>query len=278
MACVPANTTGFPRTNSVVASITAFAIAKYEVTYADWSAVKAWSAGNGYSFVNNGTIGNSNTGSTQQPATSMNWREMIVWCNAASQESGLTPVYYTDAGMTTPLKVATTTGGINAAAGSEDNPYVNWSANGFRLATGAEWEYAFRYLTSSSFTPDTAPSGWVDSNSNATVDDPSENDPVGWSSGNSSATQPVGGKLPNALGIYDMSGNAYELVWDWNGAYSNASPYTDADSKGPNAGTARDVRGGSYGAAAIFMVGNWHGSTTPNAGDSQRGFRVVRRP
>jgi formylglycine-generating enzyme required for sulfatase activity len=174
------------------------------------------------------------------------------------------------------LKIVDNTGGLFLTAGQEDNPYVNWSANGYRLATGAEWEYAFRYVTISTFTPDTAPSGWVDSNSNATVDT-AENDAVGWSSPTAS-TQPVGGKAPNTLGAYDMSGNAYELVWDWNGTYSNASPFTDADSKGPNSGTARDVRGGCYGVAATFMVANWHGSTTPDAGDFQRGFRVVRRP
>lgn len=280
MACVPASTAGLVRSGPThtVASISAFAMAKFETTYTDWNTVRTWALSNGYTFANAGQIGSSGAGSPAQPASNMNWRDMIIWSNAASQKNGLTPVYYTDAAFTNPVKIATNTACCLTTPGAEDNPYVKWSANGYRLPTGAEWEYAARYVNSATNMRDDAPSGWTDSNSNTLVDS-TEFDPVAWTTNNAAGTtQPVGTLAPNALGIYDLCGNIYELVWDWNGAYANASPYTDADSTGPASGTARDVRGGAYGVATTFAIANWRGTTTPQSPNNQRGFRVVRRP
>jgi formylglycine-generating enzyme len=286
MICVPPNTTGFSRGNSVVpaggtpihivASITGFAMGKYEVQYADWLTVKTWATtGNGYSFVNAGQPGSVGGNPNTHPATAMNWREMIIWCNAASQKSGLTPVYYTDPGFTTPIKAADTLAGPFLTAGAEDNPYVLWTANGYRLPTGAEWEYAARYSDGTNFVRGDAPSGWTDSNSNSLVDQ-AEKDVVSWDGNNSpGASHPVGSLAPNALGIYDMSGNAFELAWDWFAGYTMGAPFTDADSTGATTGTAREARGGGY--TGEYGTSN-RGSTTPSGGAADRGFRVVRRP
>ena len=92
MICVPANTSGFLRGSNVVgvqaspehtvASIRLFALAKYEISYAQWLAVKTWAtAGNGYVFALAGTQGNSGGGTSQQPVTTLNWRDAIIWCN-----------------------------------------------------------------------------------------------------------------------------------------------------------------------------------------------------
>lgn len=289
MACVPSNTTGFTRGSAAVGgssvpehtvvSLTAFAIAKQEVKFANWLIVRAWATSNGYTFQNAGVQGSTGGGTDQHPVTTISWRDSIVWCNAASQKQGLTPVYYTDASFTTPLKTSTA-GGINATAGSEDNPYVNWSANGYRLPTEAEWEFAARYLNASSFLRGDAPSGWQDNNTANALVDTLEIEAVAWWTSNAGGgTNPVALKAANALGIFDMSGNLWEHVWDWSGSYTTVSPYTDADSRGPSAvATNRVFRGGSWTNAAANQGSAFRNASVPSFTANDVGFRPARRP
>src|ERR1035437_1605362 len=242
-------------TNSFSHTISTFKMGKYQVTYDLWYTVYTWAVANGYTFQNtgaegsNGTAGAAPTAAKYQPVTTVNWRDVIVWCNAYSQKSALTPVYCSDAGITTPIKDSTDGAfawNVNIMPGSFDNPYVNWSANGYRLPTEGEWQYVASYKDGISWTPYNYASG-----ATADYSDTTATGLVAWYSANCSSTQAVGGKTANALGIYDMSGNVYEWCWDWYGTY----PGTSTDYRGfASASSAnRMMRGGSFNGLVNYL-------------------------
>ena len=148
--------------------------------------------------------------------------------------------------------------------------YVSWdeaqefirrlnSATGknYRLPTEAEWEFAARGGTKSK--------GYKYSGSNNLHN-------VAWHAGNQDyATRPVGTKIPNELGIYDMSGNVYEWCSDWFGDYSATAK---RDPTGPSTGSARAIRGGSWNSHKDCRVAYREG-ITPSVRDDGIGFRVV---
>jgi len=272
---VPANVTGFAMGHTgmsyadpvhTVASISAFRIGKYEIKYEEWLLVKTWAESVGYVFVNNGTMGDGSGDTDQHPVTNVSWRNAITWCNALSEWEGLTPIYY-NAGQphTNPnIYINSSTGGDIA------NTDVEWTVNGYRLPTDAEWEYAARYIDGISFTQGNWPSGATGSG---------QEDTYVWYNANSgSSTHEVGTKLPNALGIYDMNGNVWEWVWDWFGFYTTSSPYTDADTRGPASGTSRVFRGGSWLEVFISPHTAVRNGNLPTHCVTDRGFRIVRNP
>lgn len=131
----------------------------------------------------------------------------------------------------------------------------------FRLPTEAEWEYAARGGKKSK--------GYKYSGSN-TIDN------VAWyTSISSSKTHEVGTKSPNELGIYDMSGNVWEWCSDWYGSYSSSS---QTDPTGPTSGSARVLRGGSWGNYARYCRVSLRDSTAPSSRGSDCGFRLVLVP
>ncbi len=132
----------------------------------------------------------------------------------------------------------------------------------FRLPTEAEWEYACRAGSTTSYY-------W-----GATV-----SDGYLWYSANSgSRMQSVGGKTPNAWGLYDMSGNAMEWCSDWAGEnYYSTSPGTDP--QGPVTGTYRIVRGGGYGGSAGSCRSGYRSTDkTPTTKAVNLGFRLCLTP
>lgn len=270
LASVPGGT--FTQTDGSTAfshTISAFKLGKYEVTYELWYMVRQWAITKGFSFANPGREGNDGssavpTSSKYEPVTSINWRDVIVWCNAYSQMTGFTPVYYNDSGFTTPVMDSN-----DGVIGSGDNPYVNWEANGYRLPTEGEWQYAASYIDGSSWTLYNYVSG-----DTAPYDTSTTMGNYCWNTYNSgSVTRNVGGKFPNGLGVYDMSGNAWEWCWDsW-----NVYPGTSIDYKGgPVDDSYRVLRGGSHISYAYALQVSYRHYNYLDYAYDYFGFRIAR--
>ena len=185
--------------------VSAFYLDVNLVSSNQWQSVYNWATNSGYGFVNPGLSRAAN-----QPITTVDWYDTVKWSNARSQQAGLTPVYYTDVGLT------------QVYTNGEVTPYVNWSANGYRLPTEAEWEKAARGGLSGQRFP------WGDiiseSLANYAGDTNDYNYDLGpngfnpaYGGGGFPYTIPVGSFAPNGYGLYDMAGNSYEWCWDWYG-------------------------------------------------------------
>jgi formylglycine-generating enzyme required for sulfatase activity len=195
------------------------------------------------------------------PVENVNWYEAVEYCNKRSQKEGLTPAY-----------------AINKNQKDLNNTYSNdnvkwtvmWnrSANGYRLPTETEWEYACRAGTTTPFsTGDNITTSQANYNGRFPYND---NDKGMFHK----KTLPVGSFEPNAWGLYDMHGNVWEWCWDWYDTnYSNGAK---TDPMGALSGAGRMVRGGSWTAPAEYARSASQVSMYPNNKYNYLGIRLVR--
>ncbi len=239
-------------------TLSAFYMEKYEVTQALWSDVYFWATVNGYTFDNMGT--GTSTSGVNDPVLLVSWYDVVKWLNARSEKEGRTPVYYTNTTQTTATIYKT--GQVDVT-----NSMVKWQANGYRLPTEAEWEYAARGGTTTRFY-----TGYCISSNDANYDGrPASGDgcPSGVYLG---GTLPVGSFKANPWGLYDMAGNVNEWTWDWYDSYSSSAV---TNPRGPDSGTSRVFRDGGWYERWMTLRSASRRWDLPNYPDRFRGFRCT---
>jgi formylglycine-generating enzyme required for sulfatase activity len=238
----------------------AFYISNYEVTKAEWQEVRTWGLSNGYSDLSAGS-----GKASYHPVQTVSFYDVLKWCNARSEKEGLSPVYLVSSSV---MRTGMT------------DPTVDWSANGYRLPTEAEWEKAARgglpdkrfpwgdtinhsqanYQAKLSYNYDLS-GGLAGYNQNYT-------------SGGQPYTSPVGTFESNGYGLHDVAGNVSEWCWDGYATYAAGS---QTNPRGPTGYmvTSRVIRGGGWVHGADYCRVAYRESAGPGGSYNYWGFRVA---
>ena len=256
-------------------SLSAFFIGQTEVTKAQWDLVRDWGSANGYTDL---PVGGGQA--ADHPVQDIDWHAMVKWCNARSEMEHLQPCY--------------TVAGAVHRTGSNP-PACNWSANGYRLPTEAEWEKAARGglvgrrfpwgVNVIGFAVANYRSYWWDDDGypftpkvryyNYDIASTEGHHPD-YDDGDEPYTSPAGAFSANGYGLLDVAGNVMEWCWDWyDDDYYESSPASDPH--GPASSLiGRVVRGGSWDSDAAGCRAAYRDVRNPAVPVDTLGFRLVR--
>ncbi len=204
--------------------VSSFYISKYEVTQKEWKEIM----GDNPSYFKGDDL----------PVENISWIDALNYCNKISLDEGLKPCY------------------------SNKNREIicDWTANGYRLPTEAEWEFAAKGGIQSK--------EYIFSGSNDAYT-------VAWFENNATQTHKIGTKKPNELGLYDMSGNVFEWCWDGYGENYYFSKQ-DFNPKGYENKWQKICRGGCWNYNIDYCKNARRAKWGRDGRQNNVGFRVVR--